>query len=320
MKLKKTAPSTEAPQVSVIISLRNMASEINAFYQSVLSGVEALNRPFELLFVDDGSTDASFARLIDIADADGRVRVLRMRATFGEAAALDAGIKQSRGQDVVFISTRVRVDLDRLPDFFARLGQDADMVMAWRHPRRDGLFNRLNTWFFNRMAGRIARIRLHDINSGVFVARRELLERLAFYGDLHNFIPVLAARQGYRVVEVQVPQQAGVFRMTRYPKEYVQRVLDIVTVFFLSKYSKKPIHFMGFLGSILILLGLGVLLYLFFYRILLLGPIAGRPLLLLGAMLLVIGVQMISIGLLGEMMIFTHAGDIQEYNIEEIIN
>ncbi len=319
MKLKKTSP-TDGPQVSVIISLRNMAQEVSELYRAAAASAEALDRPFELLFVDDGSTDATFAELTQIADTDARVRVLRMRSTFGEAAALDAGLKQSTGEDVVFVSGRVRVDLDRLSVFFQKLQTEADMVVGWRHPRKDGPINRLISWFFNRMAGRIARIRLHDINSGIFVAKRELLQRLAFYGDLHNFIPVLAAQQGYRVAEVQVPQKAGVFRVSRYPKEYVQRVLDIVTVFFLSKYSKKPIHFMGFLGSILILLGLGILIYLFFYRVLLLGPIAGRPLLLLGAMLLVIGVQMISIGLLGEMMIFTHAGDIEEYNIEEIIN
>lgn len=320
MKMNFGKEAVPEQKISMIICNYNIASEIDGLYQSAVKAAEQISRPFEIVFVDDGSTDHSYDRLRAIADEDPRVRVLRMRSSFGEAASLEAGLKHSNGQQVVFISARVRVDLMRLPEFFEKFTDDVDLVVGWRYPRRDGGMNRLISWFFNRMAGRIAKIRLHDINSGVFVARREMLERLSFYGDLHNFIPVLAAQQGYQVAESKIEQKPGKFRRSKYPKEYVQRVLDIITVFFLSRYSKKPIHFLGFLGSLLMLSGLAILAYLFFYRVLQFGPIAGRPLLLLGAMLLVIGIQMISIGLLGEMVIFTHAGDIEEYNIEEIIN
>ncbi len=306
--------------ISMIICNHNMASDIEDLYGAAVDAAERIGKPFEIVFVDDGSTDQSYELLRSIADRDTRVRVLRMRSTFGEAASLDAGLEHSKGDQIVFISARVRVDLSSLPEFFVKFNDNIDLVVGWRHPRSDGIMNRTISWFFNRLAGRIAKIRLHDINSGIFIARREVLARLSYYGDLHNFIPVLAAQQGYSVAESRIAQKQGTFRHSKFPKEYVQRVLDIITVFFLSRYSKKPIHFLGFLGSLFIISGVGILVYMFFYRVLQFGPIAGRPLLLLGAMLLVIGIQMISIGLLGEMVIFTHAGDIEEYNIEEIIN
>jgi hypothetical protein len=133
------------------------------------------------------------------------------------------------------------------------------------------------------------------------------------------FIPVLAARQGYKVAEEQIEQLPGTFRKSVHVAEYIQRLLDIITVIFLTKYSKKPLHFLGFFGMIFTVAGLAMNLYLFVYRILGFGAIAGRPLLLLGALLLVIGLQMISIGLIGEMIIYTHAREIKEYNIETVI-
>ena len=151
------------------------------------------------------------------------------------------------------------------------------------------------------------------------MARRDVLENVPLYGDLNNFIPLLALRQGYKVAEEKIEQMPGKFRQSRYVNDYLQRFLDIITVIFLKNYSKKPLHFLGFVGAIFTIIGGGINLYLFVYRILGFGAIAGRPLLLLGALLLVIGIQMISIGLVGEMVIFTHAKDIKEYNIEKIL-
>jgi len=140
-----------------------------------------------------------------------------------------------------------------------------------------------------------------------------------FYGALNTFLPVLAHHQGYRIAEEQVEQLPGHFDQSLKPKDYIRRALDMISVIFLSKYSKKPLHFLGFFGMIFTVLGAGIDLYLFFYRLLGFGGIAGRPMLLLGTVLLVIGLQMIAIGLLGEMIIFTHARQIREYNIETVI-
>ena len=306
--------------VSVIIVLYNLAKEVEALYGTLVETLGESGISFELVFVDDGSTDITFEKLNMVARDDTRVRVIRMRSTFGEAAALDAGLRHSTGERICYLSGRVRVNPSEIPRFLDTLDDGYDLVVGWRSPRRDSVLNRMVSWMFNRLVSRVSKQRLHDINSGIIATTRSVLERVSFYGDLDNFIPVMAGQQGYRITETKVEQLPGTFRKSRYPREYVERFLDILTVFFLSRYSKKPIHFLGFLGTIFVLVGAGIEIYLFIYRILQLGGIAGRPLLVLGALLLVIGIQMISIGLLGEMLIFTHAGDMEEYNIQEIIN
>jgi glycosyltransferase involved in cell wall biosynthesis len=242
-----------------------------------------------------------------------------LRSTFGEASAFDAGIKEANGDTIIYFAGRVLINPKDIPRLLEKLNHEADLAVGWRYPRRDWLLNRVISWVFNRLMRALSGLKLHDINSGIFVTTKKVLSKLPLYGDLNNFLPVLAYRQGYKVIEQKVEQMPGSFRLSRYPKEYLQRLLDIVTVLFLTNYSKKPLHFLGFLGGIFTVIGGGVELYLFIYRILGFGGIAGRPLLLLGAMLLVIGLQMISIGLIGEMIIFTHAKDIKEYNIAEIM-
>ena len=316
--------SKNGPMVSVklstIVSLYNFAEDVETLYVSLIESMEEMRESFELVFIDDGSTDATYEKLDALARKDRRVRIVRMRSTFGEASALDAGLRYSTGERIVYLSGRVRVNSAEIPRFLETLAEGKDLIVGWRFPRRDYFLNRFVSWIFNRMVSRMSKVKLHDINSGIIVTFRSVLERVSFYGDLYNFIPVLAGQQGYLVAEMKIEQLSGSFRKSKYPREYVKRFLDIITVFFLSRYAKKPIHFLGFMGTILVLAGMGIEIYLFIYRILQIGGIAGRPLLVLGALLLVIGIQMISIGLLGEMLIFTHAGEIEEYNIQEIIN
>ncbi len=307
-------------RTSVIFPVYECAGEVDPLIDLLLAAMEKSGRTFEIIIIDDGSKDTTWEECQTRTAGDKRFRLVKMRSHFGESAALAAGLNNASGEEIVFITGRVRVNPEGLPRLLEKLDAGLDLIVGWRHPRRDSLLNRVVSRIFNNMAHWISRVKLHDINSGVFVVRREVLGKISFYGDLFNFIPVLAAQQGYKIGEEKIEQLSGIFRRSRYPREYIRRLLDIITVFFLSRYSKKPNHFLGFLGTFLFLLGLGIEIYLFIYRILLLGPIAGRPLLLLGALLLVIGIQMISIGLLGEMIIFTHAGDIEEYNIEEIIN
>jgi glycosyltransferase involved in cell wall biosynthesis len=308
------------PVLSVVVGLHNQAGEALAYAASLKAALARTGKAHEIVFVDDGSTDETTLRLAGAARRDPRVRLVRLRTEFGEASALHAGIQASRGRIIAYFSGRVRVNPDGLPALVNRLDAGADFVVGRRHPRRDSRLNQAVSRGFNRLVSRATRLRLRDVNSGVFVTRRDVLDRIPFYGDLVNFIPVLAAQQGYAVAEEDIEQLPGTFRQSRYPREYIQRLLDVLTVFFLTRYSRKPIHFMGFVGTGFAAAGLVIELYLFVYRILGFGAIAGRPLLVLGALLLVIGVQMISIGLLGEMIIFTHAGDMEPYNVEETIN
>ncbi len=309
----------EAVALSALVVCRNSAEHIEAAGRELVRALEAFGEPFEIIFVDDGSVDQTFTLLSRFAQADGRVRVIKMRSTFGEASSFDAALRLSRGKKIVYIAARVQVNPHGIAKLLEKLDGPTDLVVGWRYPRRDSLLNQIISRTFNALTLRWSDLKLHDLNSGVIVCTREVLEHVPLYGNLNNFIPLLAMRQGYRIAEEKIEQLPGKFRQSRYLNDYVQRFLDFITVIFLKNYSKKPLHFLGFVGAIFTIAGAGINLYLFVYRILGLGAIAGRPLLLLGALLLVIGIQMISIGLVGEMVIFTHAKDIKEYNIEKIL-
>lgn len=305
---------------SVIIAVQDVGGEVRGMYNALLSSL-GRNRPnYELIFVDDGSLDDTWRQLKGIAKNDKRVKLIRMRKSFGEAAAFDAGFKRAKGQNIAFLASRVRINPKQINALLAKLDDGFDVVMGWRYPRRDSGLNQFISKIFNVIVRWISKNRLQDNNSGVFAARREVLNDVPMYGNFNIFLPILAERKGYAVSDEKIEQLPGKFRQSRYFLEYIHRMLDIVTVFFLTNYSKKPLHFLGFIGMCFTLVGAAMNLYLFLYRLLQFGPIAGRPLLLLGAMLFVIGIQMISIGLIGEMIIFTHAKEIKEYTIEEVLD
>ncbi len=305
-------------KLSVIVSLFNMENYIEELYHSLKKVLTRYNRRYEIVFVEDGSEDETYQKTKELISDDGSAKIIKMRSTFGEASTFNAGLKYSSGDRIVYFTARVRINPNDLLKLLDKLEDGNDLVVGWRYPRKDSKLNQIISKTFNYITRKLSKIRLHDINSGVFVTKRSVLDNINIYGDLNNFMAILAKRQGYRIAEEKIEQLPGKFRKSKYFKEYLQRILDIITVMFLTNYSKKPIHFLGFVGAVFTLTGAAIEIYLFIYRILALGPIAGRPMLLLGALLLVIGIQLISIGLLGEMIIFTHARDIKEYNIEEI--
>ncbi len=305
--------------ISVIIPIHNMAADVEEMHRNLAAGLKAYGEPYEIVYVDDASTDGTWEALQEVAGNDAQVKLLRMRSSFGESSAFDAGLKHVQGDKIIYAAARVRANLAQVDRLLQRLDEGYDLVVGWRHPRKDSGLNQWVSRLFNGIVQRLARLHLHDINSSVFVAHRYVLENITFYGNLNIFIPILAAGKGFKVTEAQIEQMAGTFRQSKYVTEYVHRVLDIIAVVFLTRYSKKPLHFLGFVGAVFTFFGAAMSLYLFVYRILGMGPIAGRPLLLLGVLLLVIGLQMISIGLIGEMIIFTHAREIKEYNIETVV-
>lgn len=306
-------------RISAIVTLSEYADGIRDIYRELREFLEIQGVSFEIIFVDNGVGGEDIGWLEERSREEENVKLIRFRSVFSESSALDAGFKASSGKIVIYTTTRVRIDPQGLSNLLYALAERADIVVGWRHPRSDSKLNHLVSRVFNRITSSLGGLRLHDLNSGVFAARKEVLQDVLLYGDLDKFLPLLAHKQGYRVEEEKIAQLPGAFRISFYVKEYFVRLLDIITIVFLTNYSKKPIHFLGFLGLLFSLAGGILSLYLFVYRITGQGPIAGRPLLLLGILLFVIGIQMIAIGLLGEMMIYIHAGEIREYNIEEIV-
>ena len=305
--------------VSIIIEANNQQDYLVDLNQELHDIFQTSNFKYEIIYVDDGSNDATWKEMLKIAAEFVNAKLVKLRTSFGESAALDAGMKVATGEKIIYFTCRVKINPQNLIRFVDKIDEGYDIVMGKRSPRRDSKLNQFVSKLFNTFTNRMTKLKLHDINSGVLATRKSVLEHVPFYGALNAFIPVLAHRQGYKISEETVEQLPGHFAQSLYPKNYIKRLLDFISVIFISKYSKKPLHFLGFLGVIFSLVGSIITIYLFIYRILGIGGIAGRPMLLLGTMLVIIGIQLISIGLLGEMIIYTHANEIEDYNIEEII-
>ncbi|MBW2188464.1 MAG: glycosyltransferase family 2 protein [Deltaproteobacteria bacterium] len=262
--------------------------------------------PYELIFVDDGSTDDSWQVIRDLHASDSSVRGVRLRTNFGKAMALAAGFERARADIVVTMDADLQDDPADLPKMIERIEGGLDVVVGWKVERRDPLNRRIFSRIFNNTVGYVTGVRLHDMNCGFKAYRREVLRSIPIYGDLFRFIPVLAAWQGFSVGEIPVNHRARQFGQSRYGLERILRgFFDLLSVSFLTKYSRKPMHLFGFLGLVFTFIGLLISGYLSVLWIQ--GEsIGSRPLLLLGVLLILVGVQSFSIGLLGEFMTFQY--------------
>ncbi len=213
-----------------------------------------------------------------------------------------------------------QIEPDEIPRLVASLG-DSDMALARRWPRNDAILNRLQTNLFNFLLRLSTDLQIHDAGCSARVFKRNILDEVQIYGDLHRFFPVMAHRQGFRVIEIDVAQsQKDTHRRIYSPGLYVRRLLDLLTIFFLIKFTKKPLRFFGLVGATLFGLGLALTTYLISERLFFDVALADRPALIMSSLLLVLGIQVIAIGLIGEIIIFTHAKDLKEYKIDKIIN
>lgn len=307
-------------KLSVIVAVQDISEKLEWLNSQLCRVLSSCESTYEIIYVDDGSTDTSWRVLQSLSKQNSFTRIIKLRTAFGESSVLEAALEIARGQNILFYTAGIGVNPSDLIKVIKKLDSDIDVVIGARSPRKDSYINRLVSRLFNFFTNRLTKLHLKDINSGVLATRRDVLEHVPFYGSLNTFIPVMAHNQGYKITEINVEQLSGNYKRSLHPRDYVRRLLDLISVIFLSRYTKKPLHFLGFLGVLFAGIGAIIDVYLFFYRLFGFGGIAGRPVLLLGMVLLVIGLQMIAIGLLGEMIIFTHARDIQEYNIEEIID
>ena len=292
--------------ISVVVPLRDEELTIALLYDELRSALEPLGRPWEVVYVDDGSGDGSWAALTRLHAASDNVRVVRLRRNFGKATALQAGFAQAEGDVIVTIDADLQDDPAEIPRLLAKLDEGFDLVSGWKTRRRDPLSRRLLSKIFNGVTGWLSGVRLHDMNCGLKAYRAEAVRDLRLYGELHRFIPVLAHHRGFRVAELAVNHRAREHGRSRYGLErYVRGFLDLLTISFLGRYRTRPLHLFGGLGLVLGVLGAGVLAYLTAIKI---GgaSIGGRPLLILGVLLVVVGLQFFSLGLIAEMVTRQH--------------
>jgi len=285
--------------------------------------LDGLGRSAEILVVDDGSTDRSAALLTALAADEPRLRVVRLARNYGQTAALAAGIEHARGEILVSIDGDRQNDPADIPRLLEALGDDVDVVNGWRTPRRDPwLTRRLPSQIANSLISMVTGTALHDYGCTMRAMRAPIARELRLYGEQHRFIPALAAEVGARVVELPVRHRPRTAGRSKYGLSRTLRVLlDLLTVKFLSGYATRPIHLFGLVGLVCALAGLGLVGVLGFERIVLGEPLADRPILHLGILMVVVGVQFVSIGLLGEMLVRTyHESQTKPvYRVREII-
>jgi len=288
--------------ISIVIPLHNEERSVALLYDELDAALQPLGEEWEAVFVDDGSTDGSFAALTRLHAGRANVRVIRLRRNFGKAAALATGFDNAHGETVVTIDGDLQDDPAEIPRLLAKLDEGYDLVSGWKTRRRDPLRRRIPSRIFNWVTGRVSGLRLHDMNCGLKAYRAEVVQGMRLYGELHRFIPVLAHYRGFRATELPVNHRPREHGRSRYGVErYVRGFLDLLTVSFIGRYRHRPLHLFGGLGLILGAIGFVVLAYLTVLKAL--GHAIGdRPLLTLGVLLVVVGLQFFSLGLISEML------------------
>lgn len=305
--------------VSAIVPVGNRISDLEALYEDYSAGLRATGHPYELIFVIDGPNPDAEQGLNRIIAKGGELRVVNLGRVFGEATALMAGFEESRGGIILTLPAYFQIEASEIPKLVSGL-QSADLCVARRWPRAGGWLESLRRRAFHAMVRKVSGMPLSDLGCGARAMHRRVLEEISLYGDQHRFIPVLASRQGFRTAEIDLQQSPkDCFDGSYRAREYAHRLLDIFTVFFLVRFTKKPLRFFGMIGATTFAAGVLITLWLVIERLFMDVSLADRPALLLSSLLIVLGVQIFAIGLLGELMIFTHAREMKDYKIERVI-
>jgi glycosyltransferase involved in cell wall biosynthesis len=292
--------------ISVVVPLYNEERSLEALYHELSATLDEHGEPWEVVFVDDGSTDRSLATLTSLHSEHSNVVVVHLRRNFGKAAALQAGFLEAQGDIVVTIDADLQDDPAEIPRLLAKLDESFDLVSGWKSRRNDPFSRRFLSRIFNRAVAIVSGVRLHDVNCGLKAYRADVLRGMRIYGELHRFIPILASYRGFRVAEISVNHRPRQHGRSRYGIErYVRGFFDLLSVTFMGRYRHRPLHLFGGLGLLFGFLGFACLIYLTVVKI---GgaSIGERPLLTLGVLLVVVGIQLLSLGLLSELITSQH--------------
>jgi glycosyltransferase involved in cell wall biosynthesis len=298
-------------KLSVVVPLLNEEATLEALYGELETALTAAGLEWEVVFVDDGSTDGSYRELVRLHAAHLNVRVVRLRRNFGKAAALAAGIEVATGDVIVTMDADLQDDPAEIPNLLAKLDDGFDVVSGWKCDRHDPFVRRFVSRIYNTATRLATGVKLHDMNCGLKAYRAEVFEHVHLYGERHRFVPVLAHHLGFGVTELPVNHRARENGKSKFGIErYLRAPFDLLTIVFMGRYRYRPLHLFGGVGLTASLAGGAILAYLTIDKIGGAG-IGGRPLLLLGVLLVVVGIQFLSLGLIGEMLTSQHEEKVQ---------
>jgi glycosyltransferase involved in cell wall biosynthesis len=298
-------------RLTILLPIFNEKDSLEELHQRITAVLQAEPDGYEILFVDDGSTDGSAAVLDGLFDADPRTQVIHLRRNFGKAAALAAGFAAARGGIIVTMDADLQDLPEEIPRFLAKIAEGHDLVSGWKYPRRDPIGRRLASRCYNLATRLISGVPLHDMNCGFKAYRREVAQSLKLYGELHRYIPLIAESYGFRLAELKIAHAPRLHGRSKYGWwRFFSGFFDLFTVMMLTRYGARPLHIFGLVGFLSVLVGGGLTVYLVILR--LFGQyLSNRPLFYLALSILIVGVQMVFFGLLAEML--AHSRDVETY-------
>lgn len=309
--------SDKPVDISVVISLLNEKDSLDELYQKLTSALAELGRSYEVIFVDDGSTDGSFEVLEDLHRKDNNVHVIQFRRNYGKAAALAQGFQEATGRIIITMDADLQDSPGEIPKLIAEIEKGFDLVSGWKFHRRDPLSKTIPSRIFNRVTSLITGIKIHDFNCGLKAYRQQVTRDCMVYGELHRYLPVLAHWQGYRVGEVRIEHHPRIHGKTKYGVgRFLSGFFDLLTVTLLTRYISRPLHLFGGFGLLFTTAGFVINCYLAYLRFRFGSILNHYPLLGLGVLLMLLGIQLFSVGLLGELISNLRQRD-SEYSVRK---
>ena len=310
------SPKLSFQKISIVVPLFNEEESILPLINEIRKAVKPINKPYEIIFIDDGSTDSSLKNIKDAGKTDNRIKFVSFRKNYGKSAALQVGFKTATGDAIITMDADLQDDPHEIPALLKKLDEGFDLCSGWKKQRFDPIIKKYSSRFFNFVTRIMSGIKIHDFNCGLKAYRRDVVQNIHVYGELHRYVPVLAKWQGFTVTEIPVKHHPRRYGKTKFGiSRFFKGFIDLITVSFATRYIKRPMHFFGFLGALAFLVGLVVNGYLTIEW--LSGrPLSNRPMLFLGMLLIIVGVQFFSFGLLGEMLVH-QSRDEREYVIKD---
>lgn len=307
------------PALSAIVPVTERLHDVESLYWAYKVGIEAVGMAYEFIYVLDGDFPEALSALQGLRQKGEPIKIIALAKWFGEAAALTIGFAEAAGDIFVTLPAYPQIVPDEISRLVAGL-KDYDMVIARRFPRRDSILNVIQSKVFHFLLNTMIAVPFHDLGCSVRALKRRVAEELNIYGDQHRFLPLLAEQQGFKVLELDAAQaKEDTFKRVYSPGVYIRRMLDILTIAFIVKFTRKPLRFFGLIGSFTLALGTLGAVYLAIERLYFGGALADRPALVLAVLMMVLGFQTIAVGLIGELIIFTHTKDVKEYRVERIV-
>lgn len=305
--LMNQSPTTgiSLPDLSIIIPINNEEENIVPLYQNLSEQLHRIQRTYEIIIVDDGSIDATFENITQLNMQDPCIKIIKLRKNFGKSTALNVAFQLAKGQVIITMDGDLQDDPGDIPQFLAKIDEGFDLVSGWKYHRFDPLSKTIPSKFFNKITFLFTGVDIHDFNCGFKAYKSVVIKNIPLYGEMHRYIPALAAWKGFKITEIKIRHHPRMSGKSKYGfSRLIKGVLDLITVKFLTNYASRPLHIFGLAGILSVFIGVVIGIYLVILKFLEDISIGERPMLMLAVLLVLIGFQFISLGLLGEMIAY----------------